>query len=259
MAHQGQLPHHLASCKIPQCAAFLYGKATKWPWQTRTPANKVTPTVVSDPRDCVSVNHLISSTPGLVAQIQGWLIRHWYAVTTVFVDHYSQLSFIYMQKGTTGEERLEAKRAFEAYSKSHRVTICHCHADNGRFMENTFVDHCDNNFNGNRKTPVTTRTLHLPALYNSQPTSHTVMQPRNDHCENNQQSVSFFVAHAHFQNSYLQPHSLATEFHLTCQILHQFHDPIQTPWIHSDKTHQEVHPDQAAMPIARHPARARHT
>lgn len=29
MAHQGQLPHHLASCKIPQCAAFLYGKATK--------------------------------------------------------------------------------------------------------------------------------------------------------------------------------------------------------------------------------------
>jgi hypothetical protein len=29
MAHQGQLPSSLKNCKIPQCAACLYGKATK--------------------------------------------------------------------------------------------------------------------------------------------------------------------------------------------------------------------------------------
>jgi hypothetical protein len=29
MEHQGQIPRNLANCKVPQCAACLYGKATK--------------------------------------------------------------------------------------------------------------------------------------------------------------------------------------------------------------------------------------
>jgi hypothetical protein len=43
--------------------------------------------------------------------------------TMMFVDHYSQLSCVYMQKDTKGLETLEAKRAFEAYNKSHGVTV----------------------------------------------------------------------------------------------------------------------------------------
>jgi hypothetical protein len=89
MAHRGQLPSSLKNCKVPQCAACLYGKATKRPWRTRAAPNKVTPTVVNGPGDCVSVDQLISSTPGLIAQISGWLTRQRYTATTVFVDHYS--------------------------------------------------------------------------------------------------------------------------------------------------------------------------
>jgi hypothetical protein len=64
MAHQGQIPCNLSNCKVPQCAACLYGKATKQPWQTRAAPNKVTPSVISGPGDCVSVDQLISLTPG---------------------------------------------------------------------------------------------------------------------------------------------------------------------------------------------------
>jgi hypothetical protein len=87
MAHQGQLPSSLKSCKVPQGAACLYGKATKRPWRTRATPSKVTPTIVNGPGDCVSVDQLISSTPGLIAQISGWLTRQRYTATTVFVDH----------------------------------------------------------------------------------------------------------------------------------------------------------------------------
>jgi hypothetical protein len=161
MAHQGQLPSSLKSCKVPQCAACLYGKATKRPWRTRATPSKVTPTIVNGPGDCVSVDQLISSTPGLIAQISGWLTRQRYTATTVFVDHYSRLSFVYMQKDTKGSETLQAKKAFEAYAKSHGVNIRHYHADNGRFKEKVWLDHC----------------------------------------ELKQQSISFCGAHAHFQNS----------------------------------------------------------
>jgi hypothetical protein len=66
-----------------------------------------------------------------------------------------------MQKDTKGLETLQAKKAFEAYAKSHGVTVRHYHGDNGRFKEKTWLDHC----------------------------------------EEKQQSLSFCGAHAHFQNS----------------------------------------------------------
>jgi GAG-pre-integrase domain len=56
MAEQKLLPPALARCKVPQCAACLYGKATKRAWRTRAPPNKVTPTSVTGPGDCVSVD-----------------------------------------------------------------------------------------------------------------------------------------------------------------------------------------------------------
>jgi hypothetical protein len=44
-----------------------------------------------------------------------FLTRQRYKVATVFVDHYSCLSFAYLQKSTGGEETVQAmKRAFEA-------------------------------------------------------------------------------------------------------------------------------------------------
>jgi hypothetical protein len=87
MAKQGILPKRLANC--------YYGKASKVPW-----------CVKGDPKDCklfqatvagqvVSVDQLKSTVPGLVGQIKGWLTVQWYHVATIFVDHYSRLSFVY--------------------------------------------------------------------------------------------------------------------------------------------------------------------
>jgi len=63
-----------------------------------------------------------------------------YRAATVFVDHASRLSYIHLQQGLTSEETVEAKRAFEAYARSHGVSIKHYHADNGRFADNALID-----------------------------------------------------------------------------------------------------------------------
>ena len=145
MSKEGYLPSHLQQCRTPKCAACLYGKAAKRPWRTRAPPNRRAPPAVNGPGDCVSIDQLESSTPGLIAQLRGFLTKQRYTCTTVFVDQYSRLSFVYHQKSTKGDETLEAKRAFEAFAKSHGVTVRHYHADNGRFAERTFMDHCKQN------------------------------------------------------------------------------------------------------------------
>ena len=58
---------------------------------------------------------------------------------TVFVDQFSDFSFVYTQKSMTAEETVQAKEAFERYAKSHQVTVKHYHADNGIFSEAEFI------------------------------------------------------------------------------------------------------------------------
>ena len=47
-----------------------------------------------------------------------------------------------MQKGTSGEETLEAKAAFEACAKARGTNVQACHADNGTFKAKAWVQHC---------------------------------------------------------------------------------------------------------------------
>jgi hypothetical protein len=53
----------------------------------------------------------------------------------MFVDQFSGLSFIHLQKTCTGKETLDAKMAFEGYDHSLNVRIQHYHADNRRFVK----------------------------------------------------------------------------------------------------------------------------
>lgn len=109
MAHQGQLPKELATCKVPQCAVCMYGKATKQPWRTRALSNKVKPASITGPGDCISFDQLESSVPGLIAQLRGFLTRKRYTTVTVFTDHFRQLSCVHLKQSTSGEEMLQAK------------------------------------------------------------------------------------------------------------------------------------------------------
>ena len=91
------------------------------------------------PGQCVSVDQLVSPSPGLVAQMKGIPTTRRFQAATVFVDQYSRLTYLHLQETLSSAETVEAKKAFERFSLSHGVRICHYHADNGRFADNDFV------------------------------------------------------------------------------------------------------------------------
>jgi hypothetical protein len=139
MSALGILPRRLSSVHPPKCAGCIYGAMTKRPWRTKASPSQVKTVVVTGPGDCVSVDQLESSTPGFVAHLKGILTKRRYTCATVFVDHYSRLGYVHMQQQLTSDETVEAKHAFEAFSRSQGVTIKHYHADNGRFADNALL------------------------------------------------------------------------------------------------------------------------
>jgi transposase InsO family protein len=138
MAKCGALPRQLAECDIPVCSACMYTKATRQPWRSKSTKEQeedIKPP--TKPGDVVSVDQLRSPTPGLVAQMTK---RYNYA--TVFVDQYSRLGYVYVQKTQSAEETLEAKEAFERYASLQDVHVKAYHADNGVFRANAWYEAC---------------------------------------------------------------------------------------------------------------------
>jgi hypothetical protein len=62
-----------------------------------------------------------SIVPDMVGQIKGIPMRQWYHYVTVFVDQFSGLSFVHLQKTSSGEETLNAKMAFKGFVRSLNV------------------------------------------------------------------------------------------------------------------------------------------
>ena len=91
---------------------------------------------------------MVSPVPGIIAQNTGKLTRKRYKYVTVFVDHYSGLSYSYLQKTSDAEETIMGKRAFEAYCSQHGVTVRNYHADNGIFRTHEWVNECRNRGQG---------------------------------------------------------------------------------------------------------------
>jgi hypothetical protein len=78
------------------------------------------------------VDQLVSITPGYIAQLHGKPTLKQYHAATIFVNHFSWLSYIHIQK------LLVAKQSFERYAHTHGIIIKHYHADNGFFANNKF-------------------------------------------------------------------------------------------------------------------------
>ena len=85
---------------------------------------------------------MISRTPGLIAQMAEFLTKDRYTCATVFVSHNSNLSYVQFQKSTSSKYTLEAKEAFERFSRQRGVWIRNYHADNGTFAANNWVRDC---------------------------------------------------------------------------------------------------------------------
>ena len=148
MATKGDLPKRLATVTPPPpfCAACKYGKQTKRPLRTKGPQGHIRTT--TQPGQVVSVDQLESTTPGFVAQLKGLLTTQQYNYATIFVDQYSKLSFVFLQKRITSAEMVLAKQSFERFARDHGVKILHYHADNGRFADNRFIQACKDNNQG---------------------------------------------------------------------------------------------------------------
>ena len=65
--------------------------------------------------------------------MSSFLTNKRYRYATVYVDNFSSLSFVWLQKTATTVETVEGKQAFETYCTSHGVQVQHYHADNGIF------------------------------------------------------------------------------------------------------------------------------
>ena len=107
-------------------------------WRYKGVKNKKEIRQASKPGEVVSVDQLISPTPGFVPIHRGKPTTARYNGVTVFVDHYSELSYIHLMKELNAETTVEAKLAFERFANSHKVKIQHYHADNGLFDTKVF-------------------------------------------------------------------------------------------------------------------------
>jgi hypothetical protein len=141
LSSNGYLPKYLAKIQPPICSACLHGKATKVPWKTKGDT-KQTPRKVTRAGECVAVDQMESTTPGFIGQLKGTLTTLRYRYATIFVDMYSDYTYVYLHTKITSEETVKAKVAFETHAKMYGVTIQQYHADNGRFQDTAFKNAC---------------------------------------------------------------------------------------------------------------------
>ena len=141
MALSGRIPRWLATCKEPLCSACLYGKASKRQWRYKGDNDTNIAKTATSPGEIVLVDQLESPTPGFIAQLKGILTKDRYHAATVFMDQYSQYTYVHLQQTLSSKDTLEAKQAFERHCKNHNVNVWHYHADNGHFADNAFITH----------------------------------------------------------------------------------------------------------------------
>ena len=134
MIEEGLLPAVLKDVVPPKCHSCLLGRATRRPWRTKGKVKPQSVPRVLSPGSCVSVDQLQSTTPGLIAQLRGFVTKQRYHFATVFVDQYSSLGFVYLQrtssmietlKGNLREIRCQSRRYHPSLPRRQR-TICRC-------------------------------------------------------------------------------------------------------------------------------------
>jgi transposase InsO family protein len=72
----------------------------------------------------------------------GYRTKQRYTTATVYVDQSTGLGYVHLQKSPSAEETVESKKAFEAFARSHGVSITQYHADNGIFKASLWLEAC---------------------------------------------------------------------------------------------------------------------
>ena len=127
--------------KPPLCSDCICSKMCRKQWKQKPEKIKPpNPRARLLPGDVVSVDQLVSSTPGLIACLHGGQPTHErYLGSTVFVDQASDFCYIFHHTALNSDQTVKAKQAFETEARRHGVTIKHYHADNGLFRTKLFM------------------------------------------------------------------------------------------------------------------------
>ena len=96
----------------------------------------------------MSVDQLVLPTPGLIAQITGFLTTKRYKYATIYVDQYTRYGYVYLLKTASAEETGEGKKAFEAMARRQGIREENYHADNGVFKVHVWVEACESEKQG---------------------------------------------------------------------------------------------------------------
>ena len=138
MARSGLIPKDLANVEPPTCPGCAYGKAHRKPWRTKGTRNLRPIKPATHPGQVVSVDQLISPTPGFVPTHRGKPTTTRYVGATVFVDHFTDFTYVHLMTKMDADATVDAKRAFERVCSKYGVVVRHYHADNGLFDSNKF-------------------------------------------------------------------------------------------------------------------------
>ena len=133
MAKCNLIPKDLSTVDPPTCPGCAYGKAHRRPWRHKGIANlkSIRPAII--PGQCVSIDQLVSPTPGFVPTHRGKPTLKRYIGATVFADHFSDYTYIHLMVEMNAKTTVETKEAFERVAEEHKVKIQHYHCDNGLF------------------------------------------------------------------------------------------------------------------------------
>lgn len=139
LARAGIIPSELKDVDPPICPGCAYGKAHRKPWRGKGKKNRRRIKPATAPGQVVSVDQLVSPTPGFVPTQRGIPTTKRYTGATVFVDHFSDFTYVHLMMGQMdAESTVEAKLAFERVCHAYGVQVKHYHADNGLFDTKLF-------------------------------------------------------------------------------------------------------------------------
>ena len=85
----------LAMCVILVFSPCLYTRINRRPWMQSSKKNMDKEKDPERPGDVILVDHIRSPTPGLIAQMTGFMTTKRYHYTTLYLDQASRLSYIY--------------------------------------------------------------------------------------------------------------------------------------------------------------------
>ena len=127
---------------LPPCVSCLFGQAHTCLWRhkssTTSTGGVLRSADITKPGKQVGTDQIVSAQPGIVPQEKGQMNRARIWGATVFVDYASRWVKVHLMQDATGDSMLEAKNYFERDCITRNFLSKHYHADNGRFVENSF-------------------------------------------------------------------------------------------------------------------------